>query len=71
MIPAKVVDIRAADLQQMLNVNLFGALHVMQQAVQVMRKQGRGHVVNVLRWPGGAASPRSVAIAPRSSPSWD
>jgi len=47
MIPAKVVDIRAADLQQMLNVNLFGALHVMQQAVRVMRKQGHGHIVNV------------------------
>jgi len=47
MIPAKVVDIRGADLKQMLDVNLFGALHVMQQAVQVMRKQGHGHVVNV------------------------
>jgi len=47
MIPAKVVDIRGADLKQMLDVNLFGALNVMQQAVQVMRKQGHGHVVNV------------------------
>ena len=47
MIPAKVVDIRGADLKQMLDVNLFGALHVMQQAVQAMRKQGHGHIVNV------------------------
>jgi hypothetical protein len=47
MIPAKVVDIRGTDLQQMLDVNLFGALHVMQQAIQVMRRQGRGHIVNV------------------------
>jgi NAD(P)-dependent dehydrogenase (short-subunit alcohol dehydrogenase family) len=31
----------------MLDVNLFGALHVMQQAVKIMRKQGHGHVVNV------------------------
>jgi NAD(P)-dependent dehydrogenase (short-subunit alcohol dehydrogenase family) len=47
MIPAKVEDIRAADLKTMLDVNLFGALHVMQQAVKVMRRQGRGHIVNV------------------------
>ena len=47
MIPARVVDIRGADLQQMLDVNLFGALHVMQHAVQLMREQGRGHIVNV------------------------
>jgi NAD(P)-dependent dehydrogenase (short-subunit alcohol dehydrogenase family) len=47
LIPAKVVDLRGADLQRMLDVNLFGALHVMQEAVKVMRKQGRGHIVNV------------------------
>jgi NAD(P)-dependent dehydrogenase (short-subunit alcohol dehydrogenase family) len=47
MIPSKVEDIRDADLKAMLDVNLFGALHVMQQAVQVMRSQGHGHIVNV------------------------
>jgi len=47
MIPAKVVDLRTADLQRMLDVNLIGALHVMQEAVKVMRKQGSGHIVNV------------------------
>ena len=47
MIPSQVVDLRAADLQRMLDVNLIGALHVMQEAVQVMRRQGRGHIVNV------------------------
>ena len=47
MIPAKVVDLRTADLQRMLDVNLIGALHVMQEAVKVMRKQGHGHIVNV------------------------
>jgi len=31
----------------MLDVNLIGALHVMQEAVKVMRQQGRGHIVNV------------------------
>jgi NAD(P)-dependent dehydrogenase (short-subunit alcohol dehydrogenase family) len=47
MIPSQVVDLRTADLQRMLDVNLIGALHVMQEAVQVMRRQGRGHIVNV------------------------
>lgn len=47
MIPAKVTDIRDADLQAMLDVNLLGALHVMQEAVKVMRRKGHGHIVNV------------------------
>jgi NAD(P)-dependent dehydrogenase (short-subunit alcohol dehydrogenase family) len=47
LIPAEVSAMKSADLQAMLDVNLFGALHVMQQAVKVMRKQGRGHIVNV------------------------
>ncbi len=41
LIPARVVDLRTADLQRMLDVNLIGALHVMQEAVKVMRRQGR------------------------------
>lgn len=47
LIPSAVAELRAADLQRMLDVNLFGALHVMQAAVEVMREQGRGHIVNV------------------------
>jgi NAD(P)-dependent dehydrogenase (short-subunit alcohol dehydrogenase family) len=47
MIPAPVESLRTADLQRMLDVNLIGALHVMQSAVRRMRKQGRGHIVNV------------------------
>jgi len=47
LIPAKVPQIRAADLQRMLDVNLFGALWVMQAAVVAMRAQGGGHIVNV------------------------
>ena len=47
LIPATVMDTRDADLQKMLDVNLFGALHVMQEAVRVMRRQGGGHIVNV------------------------
>ena len=47
LIPAKVVDLKTADLQRMLDVNLLGALYVMQEAVRQMREQGRGHIVNV------------------------
>jgi NAD(P)-dependent dehydrogenase (short-subunit alcohol dehydrogenase family) len=47
LIAAPVPEIRAADLQKMLDVNLFGALWVMQAAVKTMRAQGGGHVVNV------------------------
>ena len=47
LVPAKVEDLQAADLQRMLDVNLIGALHVMQEAIKVMRRQGRGHIVNI------------------------
>lgn len=47
LIPAMVPEIRREDLQAMLDVNLFGALAVMQQALAVMRRQGEGTIVNV------------------------
>jgi NAD(P)-dependent dehydrogenase (short-subunit alcohol dehydrogenase family) len=47
LIPSRVEDLRTADLQKMLDVNLIGALHVMQEAVKVMRRQGHGQIVNV------------------------
>ena len=48
LIPAPVVRMDPADLQRMLDVNLFGALHVMQAAVRQMRRQAEGgHIVNV------------------------
>jgi NAD(P)-dependent dehydrogenase (short-subunit alcohol dehydrogenase family) len=47
LIPAIVPEIRAADLRAMLEVNLFGALYVMQEAVAAMRRQGGGSIVNV------------------------
>jgi uncharacterized protein len=48
LIPAQVVDLDPADLQRMLDVNLFGALHVMQAAVRQMQSQpAGGHIVNV------------------------
>lgn len=48
MIPSAVDTLDPADLQRMLDVNLFGALHVMQAAVAQMRSQPEGgHIVNV------------------------
>jgi len=48
LLPAQVVDMDPADLQRMLDVNLFGALHVMQAAVKQMQQQeSGGHIVNV------------------------
>src|SRR5512133_310425 len=48
LLPARVAELDPADLQRMLNVNLFGALHVMQAAVKQMESQpAGGHIVNV------------------------
>jgi len=48
MLPSPVAELDPADLQRMLDVNLFGALHVMQAAVRQMRRQpDGGQVVNV------------------------
>jgi NAD(P)-dependent dehydrogenase (short-subunit alcohol dehydrogenase family) len=58
LIPAPVPEIRAADLRAMLDVNLFGALAVMQQAVAAMRRQPEGGaIVNV----GSLAGRRGVS----------
>jgi NAD(P)-dependent dehydrogenase (short-subunit alcohol dehydrogenase family) len=47
LLPAPVVEIARADLDAMLQVNLFGALFVMQEAVRSMRETGGGSIVNV------------------------
>ncbi len=47
LIPSPVPDVRAADLRAMLDVNLFGSLSVMQEAVRIMRTQRDGAIVNV------------------------
>jgi NAD(P)-dependent dehydrogenase (short-subunit alcohol dehydrogenase family) len=47
LIPGPVTELRDADLEAMLRVNLFGALFVMQEAVAHMRRRGSGVVVNV------------------------
>jgi NAD(P)-dependent dehydrogenase (short-subunit alcohol dehydrogenase family) len=47
LIPAVFEEITGADLRAMLQVNLFGAMYVMQEALRVMKAQGHGTIVNV------------------------
>jgi len=48
LIPSPVATLERADLERMLEVNLFGALFVMQEAVHCMQQQtGGGTIVNV------------------------
>ena len=48
LIAGPVERIDPDDLQRMLDVNLFGALHVMQAALRQMRRQADGgHIVNI------------------------
>jgi NAD(P)-dependent dehydrogenase (short-subunit alcohol dehydrogenase family) len=55
--PAAIEDLTAADLQAMLQVNLFGALYVIQEALARMRPRNVGTIVNV----GSLAGRRGVA----------
>lgn len=52
-----VEEITAEQLRDQLEVNLFGALHVTQAALPVLRAQGSGHVVQVSSSSGVAAWP--------------
>ena len=45
LIPSPVLAITREDLTRMLDVNVLGALHVMQQAVRIMQSQPEGGVV--------------------------
>jgi NAD(P)-dependent dehydrogenase (short-subunit alcohol dehydrogenase family) len=47
LIPGRLDEIAASDLDAMLRVNLFGQLFVMQEALRVMGPRGDGMIVNV------------------------
>ena len=47
LIPGRLDQIAASDLDAMLRVNLFGQLFVMQEALRVMGPRGDGEIVNV------------------------
>ncbi len=47
LIPSKVAKLKAGDFDIMLRVNVFGALYMMQAALPVMQRQGKGIIINV------------------------
>src|SRR5262249_1803495 len=47
LISDAVEQMRPEDLNQMMQVNLFGALNAMQAGLPVMRKQKSGSIVNI------------------------
>lgn len=47
LIPGPIEELADEDLHRMMTVNLYGALHVMQAVIPVMRRQGAGNIVNV------------------------
>ncbi|MBI4517336.1 MAG: SDR family oxidoreductase [Deltaproteobacteria bacterium] len=57
LISSPVLDLKPGDLTAMLNVNLFGALFVMQEAVQLMQRQGSGCIVNMASLAGRRGMP--------------
>jgi NADP-dependent 3-hydroxy acid dehydrogenase YdfG len=47
LLPSKFEEMDPRDLKKMLDVNLFGTVHAMQAVLPLMRKKGRGHIVNI------------------------
>jgi NAD(P)-dependent dehydrogenase (short-subunit alcohol dehydrogenase family) len=52
-----VEEITPEQLQQQLDVNLFGPLHVTQAVLPILREQGHGHIIQVSSVGGVAAFP--------------
>jgi NAD(P)-dependent dehydrogenase (short-subunit alcohol dehydrogenase family) len=52
-----VEEITPAQVQQQLDVNLFGVLHVTQAVLPILRAQGAGHIVQISTIGGVAAFP--------------
>jgi NAD(P)-dependent dehydrogenase (short-subunit alcohol dehydrogenase family) len=47
LVPSTVASLKAADLESMLRVNLFGALFMTQMVLPVMQRQESGVIINV------------------------
>ncbi len=47
LLPAKFEEMDPRDLEKMLDVNLLGTVHTMQAVLPLMRKAGRGNIVNI------------------------
>ena len=47
LVPASVLKMKTADLQAMMRVNFFGAVHTIQAVLPAMQRRGRGTIINV------------------------
>jgi short-subunit dehydrogenase len=54
---APVAEGSLENMHRLFNVNFWGAVHCIQAAVPYMRRQGRGHIVNVASVAGKVAAP--------------
>lgn len=54
---APIADGSLDNMHHLFNVNFWGAVHCIQAAVPYMRRQGRGHIVNVSSVAGKVAAP--------------
>ncbi len=58
---ARLVDITAQDFDRVMQVNVYGAFHVMQWVLRRMQAQGRGKVVNIASTAGKWGSMNQAA----------
>ncbi len=58
---ARFVDYTAEDFDQVMQVNLYGAFHVLQLCLRQMLEQGGGKVVNIASTAGKWESPNQAA----------
>ena len=57
LIQSSVETMNPADLERMMEVNLYGTLHAMQAVIPSMRAQSRGNVVNIASLAGRRGTP--------------
>lgn len=58
-----VADMDMAQCRQMFDTNLFGAIDAMQLVIPVMRKQGKGTIINISSVAGHIAVPNMAAYS--------
>lgn len=46
-LPAKVEDARLEDLREMMNINYFGVVHMVQAVLPHMKAENFGHIINI------------------------
>ncbi|KHL24284.1 short-chain dehydrogenase [Croceibacterium mercuriale] len=56
-------DFTAADFEKQLAPNLYGVINLMQAALPVMRKQRRGHIINISSVAGGTGQNQTSAYS--------